>query len=239
MIETICGDATDPVKRELEEQRAKKAANGRELKSRSLWIADRKATERRQRRSKPSKLCANNFRIRRGRAVGLGEISTGLLTEWKGPWPTKRNLQLRRNFATWGLLQRLGRPGWLEASPAEGLEQADRPRAGLSRQLDPLFSCSLLLSPPTRTQRGNSAAGLCPISADVSGVARSGLALPTARLACIGDDANRGFEKISFVMSRLHRLDQRCSVGWSPACQHADSKQKQRRSRERSWLGRL
>ena len=43
VIGTICGDASDPVKRELEEQRAKKAANGRELKSRSLWIADRES----------------------------------------------------------------------------------------------------------------------------------------------------------------------------------------------------
>ena len=62
---------------------------------------------------------------------------------------------------------------------------------------------------------------------------------PQARLARIVDDPTRGFEKISFGTQRLHRLDQRCSVGWSPACQHCDSKHKQRPSRERSWSGRL
>ena len=44
---------------------------------------------------------------------------------------------------------------------------------------------------------------------------------------------------ISFVTQRLHRLDQRRSIRWSPSCQHCDSKQQQRRSYKRGWVGRL
>lgn len=118
-------DSFDPVKRELAELKLQKRRQGIEA-GLDLWIADKKSNK-----AAPETL--DSFRtlqkqllkFTRSRGIfHLHEVSTGLLTEWKGGWPDKKKSSMWkkrrqvRAFFNFCVAQ-----GWLEKNPAEGLSK--------------------------------------------------------------------------------------------------------------------
>jgi hypothetical protein len=95
-------DAADPVRRELEELKAQKAREWQGIESAlDLWIADKEKNGAAPETLDPFKTLRKQLvEFTRGRVTGLGEITTGLLTEWKGLWPDKKKSSIakkRRN----------------------------------------------------------------------------------------------------------------------------------------------
>jgi integrase/recombinase XerD len=119
-------DAADPVKRELEELKTKKVREWQGIEAAlDLWIADKESNGAAPETLDTFKTLRKQFlAFVRGRATSLGEISTGLLTEWKGLWPDKKKSSIAkkrrhvRAFFNFSVAQ-----GWLEKSPAEGLSK--------------------------------------------------------------------------------------------------------------------